>query len=131
MAEPESSPPDLVLIGPEWPTRALLRAQLAEEGYEVVATDKWPIPRQYLRPGLKPRLLVIDLHGLPEPEKTLDELRLIFTPDCVMVVTALGSLSIEQVRRLGFHAVPRPASVGDIVARVAALLGRSGKTERV
>src|SRR5262245_27963580 len=36
--------PDIVLLGAEWPTRALLRAQLAEEGYNVLATDRWPIP---------------------------------------------------------------------------------------
>jgi hypothetical protein len=30
----ELTPPDIVLLGPERPERALLRAQLIEEGYE-------------------------------------------------------------------------------------------------
>lgn len=28
-------PPDIVLLGPDWRARTLLRAQLVEEGYEV------------------------------------------------------------------------------------------------
>jgi len=30
-----TSPPDIVLLGAEWPSRALLRAQLIEEGFDV------------------------------------------------------------------------------------------------
>lgn len=96
-------PPDVVLIGPEWPTRALLRAQFVEEGYEVVAT-------------------IVDLHGLPEPHNVLAELRALIDPDRVLVVTALGTLTGDEIRRLGFHAVSRPASVGEIVAAAEALL---------
>ena len=32
-------PPDIVLLSADWPSRALIRAQLLEEGFEVVATD--------------------------------------------------------------------------------------------
>lgn len=114
--------PDIVLLGPEWPTRALLRAQLVEEGYEVVATDAWPIPRPYLRPGLKPRAVIVDLHGLPEPDKVLGELRVVIEPARVLVVTALGTMTSEEIRGLGFHAITRPASIREIVAATAALL---------
>lgn len=115
-------PPDVILLGPEWPTRALLRAQFVEEGYEVVATDAWPIPSQYLRPGTKPGVVIVDLHGLPEPHEVLAELRALIDPDRVLVVTALGTLTGDEIRRLGFHAVSRPASVGEIVAAAEALL---------
>ena len=110
------------MIGPEWPTRALLRAQLLDEGYEVVATDAWPIPRQFLRSGMKPNLVIVDLHGLPEPARALAELCGLIGPQRVLVVTALGTLTSEQIRRLGVRVVARPASVGDIVAAVTALL---------
>ena len=65
MARTESSsggaaaPPDIILIGAEWRDRAMLRAQLIEEGYDVLALDEWPIPRAYRRAGMKPRLLII------------------------------------------------------------------------
>ena len=55
------TPPDVIVLGPQWPQRALLRAQLIEERYEVVAVDAWPIPRLYRRAGMKPRVLLIDL----------------------------------------------------------------------
>lgn len=117
--------PDVVVLGPEWPTRALLRAQLIEEGYEVVATDAWPIPRQYLRSGMKPRAVVVDLHGLPDPRSVLNELRLVIEPDSVLVLAALGTMSPNEIRVLGFHVMTRPARVGDIVAAVAKMLGHA------
>jgi DNA-binding response OmpR family regulator len=115
-------PPDIVLIGPEWPMRALLRAQLLEEGYEVVATDTWPIPRQFLRAGRRPHLAIVDLHGLTEPARALTELCGLIGPQRVLVVTALGTLTSEEIQRLGVRVVARPASVGDIVAAATALL---------
>ena len=116
------TPPDVVLLDPEWPTRALLRAQLLEDGYEVVATDAWPIPRQYLRAGMKPRIVIVDLQGLSDPRSVLADLRGLFTPDSVLVVTAIGTVGSEEVRRLGFQVVTRPATVGDIAATAAVLL---------
>jgi DNA-binding response OmpR family regulator len=120
----EQKPPDVMVLGAGWPERALLRAQLIEEGHEVVAVDTWPIPRPYRRPGLTPHVLVIDLHELPAPCQTLDEVRLVLPPNQVLVVTALGSLTAEEVRALGFHVIERPTTIGQIVAAVGALLSR-------
>jgi hypothetical protein len=116
--------PDVVLVGPEWPTRALLRAQLMEEGYDVVATDSWPIPRQYLRSDAKPRALIVDLHGLPDPHSTLDELRSVLDAGRVVVLTAIGTVEIDSIRKMGFRALRRPVTVGEIVREVAAVLGK-------
>jgi hypothetical protein len=116
--------PDVVLVGPAWPTRALLRAQLLEEGYDVIATDAWPIPRQYLRSETKPRVLLIDLHGLPDPYTTLDELRRVIDAGSVVVLTAIGTVEIDSIREMGFRTVPRPVTVGEIVREVAMVLGK-------
>lgn len=118
-----SAPPDVVLLMSEWPMRALLRAQLIAEGYDVVAVDAWPIPRQYLRTGMKPRVLVIDLLGLPNPRTVLEEVRHVISPRHVVVLTALGTVDPDDVRRLGFHAVGRPATVGTLVAAIEAVHG--------
>jgi hypothetical protein len=119
----EQKPPDVMVLGAEWPERALLRAQLIEEGHEVVAADTWPIPRLYRRPGMKPRVLLIDLHELPTPRETLDEVRLVLPPTRVLVVTALGSLTGNEVRALGFNnVIERPVTIGQIVAAIGALL---------
>jgi hypothetical protein len=99
------------------------RAQLTEEGHEVVAVDRWPIPRLYRRAGMKPGVLLIDLLELPDPRETLDAVRL--PPERVLVVTALGSLPAAEVRARGFHVIERPASIGQIVSQTAALLSRT------
>jgi hypothetical protein len=119
MAPPAS--PDVVLLVSEWPMRALLRAQLIEEGYDVVAVDAWPIPRQYLVSGMKPRVLVIDLLGLPRPRMVLEEVRYVIQPRHVIVLTALGTVDADDIRRLGFHAIDRPATVGSLVAAIKAV----------
>ena len=108
------TPPDVIVLGPQWPQRALLRAQLIEERYEVVAVDAWPIPRLYRRAGMKPRVLLIDLHELPKPRETLDEVRFELPAERVLVITALGSLTAEEVKALGFTAIERPVTIGEI-----------------
>ena len=120
--DPEPTPPDIVLLGPEWRERALLRAQLIEEGYDVIAIDAWPIPTLYRQPGMTPRMMIIDLRGLPDPRATLDGLRVVIPPERVLVVTALGTLTADEIRRLGFRTIERPATIGEIVAAAASLL---------
>ena len=114
--------PDIVLLGTEWRERALLRAQLIEQGYEVVAIDAWPIPRPYRRPESKPRLLIVDLRELPRPRETLDEVLFVLPADRVLVLTALGTLRADEVRRSGFNVIERPATIGEVVRTAAILL---------
>ena len=119
--------PDILLLSAEWPERALLRAQLIEDGYDVVATDAWPIPPLYRQPGMTPRAMIVDLRELPAPRQVLDELRHVIQPDRVLVLTALGTLSVEEVRSLGYHIVSRPAAVSEIVRAVGEVLRTAGE----
>src|SRR5207244_5159085 len=91
------SPPDIVLLGVAWQPRALLRAQLIEEGFEVVATDSWPTIRGHFRPGAKPRLAIVDLKDLPNPRQVLDDLRVLMKPDHVLVLTAIGTVEADDI----------------------------------
>ena len=125
----ELTAPDIVLLGAEWPERALLRAQLVEEGYGVVAVDAWPIPELYRRPGMKPRVMIVDLQGLPDPRAALNEVRVFVSPDRAVVVTALGTLTADEIRRLGFVTIERPTTIGQIVAAAASLLRARSPTE--
>src|SRR5437763_9694143 len=104
-------PPDIVLLGAEWQPRALIRAQLIEEGFEVVATDTWPMMRRHLRPGSKPRLAIVDLKSLPNPAAVLNDLRVLMNPDRVLVLTAIGTVESGDVERLGFRPIVRPVVV--------------------
>src|SRR5919109_2293318 len=120
---PQEPPPDIVLLGSEWRPRALIRAQLIEEGFEVVATNSWPMMRRRLRPGMKPRLALVDLQGLPEPAEVLNELRVLMKPERVLVLTAIGTLSAADVERRGFRIISRPIMIADIVQVVASMIG--------
>lgn len=121
MTQPaREAPPDIVLLATDWQTRALTRAQLIEEGLEVAAADTWPAARRLLRPGMKPRLVIVDLQGLPGPENVLRDLKVLMKPDRVLVLTALGTLGPEEVARLGFpHVVSRPIAIADLVRAAA------------
>src|ERR671937_1114216 len=76
---------DVVLLAVEWQPRALIRAQLIEQGLDVIATDTWSKMRRQLRPGTKPRLAIVDLKGLPDPLSVLRDLRVLMKPDRVLV----------------------------------------------
>jgi ActR/RegA family two-component response regulator len=113
---------DIVLLGAQWQTRALLRAQLVEEGFEVLATDTWPMMRQHVRPGEKPRLAIVDLQGLPDPERVLNDLRVLMKPDRVLVLTAIDTVAPDAIERLGFRVLKRPVAIGDVVTAVTRTL---------
>jgi hypothetical protein len=115
-------PPDILLLGPEWPERALLRAELIEAGYGVVAIDAWPPPRPYRQACAMPRVIIVDLRGLLEPRSVLGELRVLVRPDRVIVITALGTLTLDTIRQLGYHVVTRPTSVREVVETAGRLL---------
>jgi hypothetical protein len=121
--------PDVVLLGTEWRPRALIRAQLIEEGFDVVATDTWPTMRGSLRPGPKPRLAIVDLKGLPNPLEVLNDLRVLMKPKQVLVLTAIGTVRREEIERLGFRVLARPIVIKDVVAE-AALVIRAADDDR-
>jgi CheY-like chemotaxis protein len=66
MANSQTSMAQLVLVGRDWNTRALLRAQLLEEGVEVEAYESLEDAHQALVPPL-PALLVADLTASDDP----------------------------------------------------------------
>jgi DNA-binding NtrC family response regulator len=115
---PQSPAPDIVLLATEWQPRALLRAQLIEEGFEVLATDTWIEMRRLLRPAARPLLAIVDLHGLPDPDRVLNDLATIMTPSRVLVLTAIGTVSPDQIQAHGFRVVRRPIAIGSVVAAV-------------
>jgi len=109
------SPPDVVLLATEWRPRALIRAQLIEEGFEVVATNTWPMMRRHLRPGLKPRMAIVDLEDLAHPADVLSDLHVLMKPERVLVLAAAATVPSADIARLGFHELRRPFVIDDVV----------------
>jgi hypothetical protein len=102
-----------------------LRAQLIEAGHDVVAVDAWPVPRVYFQPEAKPRVVIVDLHELPEPLIVIDELPALAPPERTLVIASLATVPVDELRRRGFQVVSRPATVGEIVARVEKALSKT------
>src|SRR5207244_11497256 len=94
-----------------------------EEGFEVVATNTWAMMRRHLRPGMKPRLALVDLLNLPQPANVLDDLRVLMKPERVLVLIAAGTLSAADVERRGFRTASRPIVIGDVVQMAASMIG--------
>jgi len=109
------APPDVVLLAADWQPRALIRAQLIEQGFDVVATDTWPVMRRHLRAGTKPRIVLVDLKDLPDPDAVLRDLAVLMKPERVLVLGAIGTVSPADIERLGFRALPRPIVIEDVV----------------
>jgi hypothetical protein len=119
-----------VLLAAEWQPRVLIRAQLIEEGFEVVATDTWPMMRRHLRPGLKPRIAIIDLKGLTDAERVLNDVRVLMNPDRVLVLTALEAAPAADAKGLGFRVLSRPVAIEDVVRAAADAIDPAGGHDR-
>lgn len=114
-----------MLLAADWPERALLRAQLIEEGFEVEAADDWATVQRGLSPRWLPQIAVIDLKDLPNPEGVVGELGRILGPGRVLVLTGSGTMHSADIGRLGVRALRRPMEIGEIVRTIAAMLHRA------
>ncbi|MDR5708782.1 MAG: hypothetical protein QN172_08890 [Armatimonadota bacterium] len=108
---------DLLLIVPDRRLRSLLMAQLGEEGYRVAAVPAVRHGRLLLHQGLRPRLVVLDLVALPEPDEAILRLR----EEAQAPLLALGgAVERERAGRLGLELLSRPFTVAQLVARIRA-----------
>lgn len=113
--------PDILLLIPDRRLRAFILAQLTEEGYRVVAVPTVRHGRFLLRRGEEPRLIVLDLTGLKEPDEAIKQL---LSETGARVLAAIGVLERERAQRLGLReTIARPFTIAQLVARVGALIG--------
>jgi DNA-binding response OmpR family regulator len=108
--------PDILLFGSEWRPRALLRAQLIEEGFDVLAVESGSMMLPHFRPDSQPGLVVVDLQALADPARVLHDLREHMRPDRVLVIGAIGTMRAEEIEQLGFRVLRRPVLLAQVVA---------------
>jgi hypothetical protein len=111
---------DVLLLDAEWPSRALVRAQLLDEGFEALGTDTWPMARRVLLSGVRPRLVIVNLHGLPDAQNVLNELSALVESSHVLLIAGAGST--ELAGRFPGHVLRRPIPIASIVATAARLI---------
>src|SRR4029450_1330203 len=118
----DSARADIVLIGAPWQSRALLRAQLIEEGFEVLATDAWPTARGWLLSGIEPWLVIVDLREVANAKTVLSELHTLLEPDRVLVLSGAATVPPTKLQQFGFEVVARPIAIDAIVATASRLV---------
>ena len=115
----------LVLVGRDWNTRALLRAQLVEEGVEVEAYESFKDALQALVPSL-PALLVADLTASNDPEADVRSLASWATRVPTWIIASRSSPVGADLEGRGFDRVFfRPVDVGGLVSLIKQRLLRS------
>ncbi|HSC27164.1 MAG TPA: hypothetical protein VLD67_07820 [Vicinamibacterales bacterium] len=112
---------DVLLLSADWPSRALLRAQLIESGFEVFATDSWESARQELLRGGLPRAFVLDLHGLADAGGVVRELATLMSSGGVLLLGAADARAPDPPAP-GWRVLSRPIRIGAVAGAVARML---------
>ncbi len=117
----------VLLVGKDWKARALLRAQLVEEGLEVEAHDTVASAFESLGESeLLPALVLADLTASDDPPAELDQLAS-WTNQIPTWIIASRNLIVEKVLKgRGFEVILfRPVDLGELVEQIKQRLERS------
>jgi DNA-binding response OmpR family regulator len=114
---------DVILIGKDWQFRALVRAQLIEEGVEVEAhqtTAELGSPPLHPHPKARfPKLLIADLSANENPDDDLERLAIWTKCIPVWIITGHSVVQEDKVKGRGFEALLfRPVDVRELVERI-------------
>jgi DNA-binding NtrC family response regulator len=116
----------LVLVGRDWTTRTLLRAQLLEEGVEVEAYESLEDALPALVPPL-PVLLVADVTASNDPGADIHHLASWVKRVPTWVIASRSSGVAADVEGHGFERIFfRPVDVGELVILIKQRLPLGG-----
>lgn len=110
----------ILLIGNEWRLRALLRAQLIEESFEVEALETIEEATQCLAGSRPlPALVIADLSESEQPLGAIKKLGAWTSQVPVWLIASRTTLAEEAVQNRGFEKVFfRPVDLGELVQAI-------------
>lgn len=116
----------IVLVGKDWSARALLRAQLIEEGLAVEAHETAGAALEGRKAGTFPALLIADLTASENPAAEVDQLTR-WTKRIPIWVVASRTLRVEGgLDGRGFELILfRPLDAGNLVDQIKRRLVRT------
>jgi len=119
---------EILLIAADWQLRALVRAQLLEEGYSVNALPSLEIALATLiRGGEQPRLTILDMQGIEIQARALSDLwRLTGEAPLILCGGVFSRAELSQDGIPPAQVLLRPFCVGDLVEQVRKVLGCPG-----
>lgn len=114
---------DVIVVGKDWQARALLRAQLIEEGLDIEAhdaVDELGTAPIHPHPKAKiPKLLIADLSANENPKADLDRLASWVKLLPVWVIVGHSLVPSKQLQGRGFDAVLyRPVDLRELIERI-------------
>ncbi len=110
----------VLLLGKDWQTRALLRAQLLEEGLEVEAHEgAHDVKLDFETKELLPALVVADLAPSDDPAAEADILAAWARQIPVWVIASHSLILNNTLKGRGFQMILlRPLDVGELVEQI-------------
>jgi DNA-binding NtrC family response regulator len=115
-----------MVVGKDWTARALLRAQLIEEGLDVEAHEAVADALQSLGPGpILPALLIADLSASDDPAADAHRLAA-WTPRIpVWIIASRATIVGKALKGRGFETILfRPVDMKELVDQVKQRLDR-------
>jgi DNA-binding NtrC family response regulator len=117
---------EVLLVGKDWTARALLRAQLLEEGIDVEAYESVSEAVDILRerPRL-PTLLIADLTASDNPRADADQLASWTAQLPVWIIASHVTVAGNNLKHRGFEMVLfRPLHMNELVNQIKRRLGK-------
>lgn len=110
----------VILLGKDWKSRALLRAQLIEDGIEVKAFDAVADAIEAAAGDRGPApLLIADLAGSDDPTLEAAQLAYWSRRIPIWIIASRSTTDAGDLEQRGFEAVLfRPVDVGELVERI-------------
>ena len=115
----------VILLGKDWKSRALLRAQLIEDGIEVKAFDAVADAIEAAAGDRGPApLLIADLAGSDDPTLEAAQLAHWRHRIPIWIIASRSVIDARELEGRGFEAILyRPVDVGDLVQRIKRRVG--------
>lgn len=116
----------VVLVGGDWQFRALLRAQLIEEGLEVKAYETVQAALASLEEtDLRPAMLVVDLFASDDPPADIEQLAAWTSQIPIWIVASRNLIAEKRFKGRGFEVILfRPVDMGELVEQIKQRLER-------
>ncbi len=121
----------ILMAGKDWQARALLRAQLLEEGFEVEAYETIPDALATLGPGRKPPdLFIADISASDDPSADVEALSAWSRKVPIWIIASRSFIVEKGLRGHGFEMILlRPVDVGELVDQVKQKLEKNSEIE--
>lgn len=110
----------VLIAGKDWQARALLRAQLLEEGFDVEAYETIPEALASLKPAAKlPEILIADISASDDPSGDVEALAGWSRKVPIWIIASRVFIIEKGLQGHGFETILlRPVEVGEIVDQI-------------